>query len=176
MMTPQEREKRWVEARKIAKPLIQHFESCRLKSYVIKGETWATVGWGNAIPMAQHPLTITRAEADRRFEVALAAKEKQLRKEIPEAVLDKLTVLQLAALLSFRYNMKDSNWLSPLCNTRKSLVAGNWKQFLIWHAKWINGESGVMAGLKRRRKVERDLMDGKTLDEIKKANWYQGQF
>lgn len=175
MMTPQEREQRWVEARKIAKPVIQHFENLRLKSYVIPKETWATVGWGVAIPMSQHPRTITRAEADRMFDEAFARKEKQLRKEIPEAVLDKLTINQLAALLSFRYNMMDSNWLSPLCNTRKSLIAGNWRQFLLLHAKWINGNAGPMPGLKRRRKVERDLLDNKSLESIKAANWYMNQ-
>lgn len=162
----------WTEARKIATEVIQHFEGCHLTSYILKGETWATIGWGEAIPLAKHPLTITQAEANSRFQAVLKRKEEALRKEIPASVLDKLTASQLAGLLSWRYNVKDSAWLNPKCNTRLALKLGNMRQFVMWHAKWINGEAGPLNGLKRRRHVERDLIEGKSLDEIKKANWH----
>ncbi|MBX9686370.1 MAG: hypothetical protein K2X27_06680 [Candidatus Obscuribacterales bacterium] len=169
-------EDKWTGARRIGKDVCKHFEGCHLVSYILKGETWATIGWGTAIPLSQHPRKITQAEADQMFDTAFARKEACLRKEIPAAVLDKLSASALGALLSFRYNMKDQVWLSPKCNTRLSLAQGNMTGFWIWHSKWVNGEAGPLAGLKRRRKVEKDLASGVTLESIKKANWYQGQF
>lgn len=166
----------WIEARKIATEVIQHFEGCHLTSYVLKGETWATIGWGEAIPLSQHPKTITQKEADERFQKVLQRKELALRSEIPPTVLDKLTASQLAGLLCWRYNVKDSVWLNPKCNTRLALKMGNMRQFLMWHSKWINGEAGPLNGLKRRRHVERDLIEGKSLAEIKKAGWYVGLY
>lgn len=163
---------KWAEARTIAKEVITHFEGRHLKSYIVKGEKWATIGIGEAIPMSQHPKIISDVECDRRFAAVFARKETALRREIPAAVLDKLTVGQLVCVLVFRYNVKDASWLDPACRTRKYLVAGQFDKFLIMHALWINGEAGPMNGLKRRRHVERDLGKGKALADIKKANWY----
>ena len=162
---------------KIATEVIQHFEGCHLTSYVLKDETWATIGWGKAIPLAQHPKTITQAEADRLLVETVNSKNEQLKKEIPAAVLDKLSDLQYAGVLSFRYNMKDSEWLKPGSNTRKALISGNFQHFISWHGKWINGNGGKpLGGLRRRRHVERDLMENKTLTYIKNANWYRGRY
>lgn len=168
-------EEKWTAARIIAKQGVKHFEGCHLTSYILKGETWATLGWGEAIPLAQHPKTITQAEADARFEKVFARKEAQLRSEIPAAVLDKQTVGFLAGLLMFRYNVKDSTWLANKPgegNTRKALIAGDIAKFKRMHLTWVRGASGPLPGLQRRRKVEGDLMNGITLDTIKKANWY----
>lgn len=169
-------EDKWIQARAIAKEVITHFEGRHLTSYVVPGEKWATIGIGCAIPLAQHPKTITDDECDRLFNAMLAHKEDQLRKEIPAAVLDKLTVGQLVCVLVFRYNTKDSAWLDPHCRTRQYLVAGQFDKFLVMHALWVNGEDGPMGGLKRRRRVEHELAQGKPLFDIKKANWYQGLY
>lgn len=169
-------QERWIEAHNIASVVTKHFEGCHLTSYILPGETWATIGWGKAIPLSQHPKTITQAEADQLFQDTLSAKSQRLRHEIPAVVLAGLSAECLAALLSFRYNMKDQVWLNPKCNTRLALVRGDMKQFWIWHGKWINGEKGPLPGLKRRRRVENELGNGKTLDQIKKANWYQGKY
>ncbi|MBX9568598.1 MAG: hypothetical protein K2X77_06860 [Candidatus Obscuribacterales bacterium] len=164
---------RWSEVRKIAAEVVKHFEGCHLTSYVLEDESWATLGWGEAIPLTQHPKTISQAEADSRFNKVLLRKETQLRNEIPAAVLDQLTVSQLAGLLSWRYNVKDSAWLDVRCNTRKALVRGNMRQFVMWHGKWVHGNGGKkLNGLRRRRHIERDLVEGKTLSDIKKANWH----
>lgn len=163
-------------ARPIAKEMVRHFEGESLKSYVLKGETWATISAGVAIPLSQHPKTITQADSDILFDRAFKRKEAQLRKEIPAAVLEKLTVGQLACVMSFRYNVKDSAWLDPDCRTRKYLVAGQFDKFLVMHALWINGEAGPLPGLKRRRRVEREVGQNKPLSDIKKANWYRGLY
>lgn len=164
------------EARAIAKVIVRHFEGDKLTSYVLPGEGWATISVGVAIPIKQHPKTITQAESDKMYDAAFKRKEAQLRKEIPTTVLDKLTAGQLACVLSFRYNVKDSAWLSANCNTRKNLVDGNFEKFLAMHGLWVSGEAGPLAGLKRRRRVEREIGQGKPLAEIKAANWYQGQY
>ncbi len=169
-------ETKWAEARKIAREVIQHFESCHLESYIFPLESWATIGWGCAISLKEHPRKITQAEADQMFEKILDGKIAALRKEIPAAVLDALSALALAGIISFRYNMKDSVWLNPHCNTRLALVKGDMRQFRIWMKKWINGEKGPLPGLRRRRRVEDDLIGGKSLEAVKKENWYQGQY
>lgn len=166
---------KWDEAEKIALEVIKHFEGCHLTSYVLKGETWATVGWGCAIPLSKHPMTITQAQADQMLADTVARKMNCLRHEIPETVLNKLYVGELAGIISFRYNMKDQVWLAPACNTRLALVKGNMTAFWLWMQKWVNGEAGPLPGLKRRRKVEKNLGSGVTLEQIKKANWYQGE-
>lgn len=165
-----------MEARQIGSEITKHFESCHLTSYILKGEKWATIGWGKAIPLHDHPKTITQAEADALFEQTFAHKEECLRHEVPAAVLDKLSAGERAALLSFRYNMKDGVWLHPKCNTRLALVRGDMKQFWMWHGKWINGEAGPLNGLRRRRRVENEIGHGKPLAEIKKANWHVEEY
>lgn len=166
----------WSLIKDIARQVIKHFEGCHLTSYVLKGESWATLGWGEAIPLTQHPKTITQAEADQRFEATLQRKENQLRSEIPPSVLAKMSALQIAGVLSFRYNVKDDVWLNAHCNTRKALVIGNLRQFVYWHAKWINGQAGPLPGLKRRRRVERELLNNTPLEKIRAENWYQGDY
>lgn len=166
-------------ARKTATEVIKNFEGCRLKSYVLKladgrYENWATIGWGKAIPLSEHPKTITQAEADALLESTVNAKEAALRKEIPAAVLDALTDGEYAGVLSFRYNVKDSSWLSAQCNTRKALVAGDIAKFKRMHLTWNKGSGVVLAGLKRRRRVENEIMvkGCEHLAVIRKAKWY----
>jgi GH24 family phage-related lysozyme (muramidase) len=174
VVTPEDK---WIEARTIATVCVQHFEGCHLTSYVLPDENWATLGWGEAIPLSQHPKTITQAEADARFHKVLLRKEAALRKEIPAAVLDKLTARQLAGILSFRYNVKDSSWLDAKCNTRKALVRGDVANFWRRHGQWIRGNGNkILGGLQRRRHVENDLGADKSLEDIEKANWYQGRY
>lgn len=120
-------------------------------------------------------MTITQEQADELFLQALSKKSAALRKEIPAAVLNQLTANQLAAIISFRYNLKDSSWLSPSCRTRLALVNGKLDEFKWMHGKWINGEAGPLPGLKRRRKVERILLDNGSLESIKAVNWFASE-
>ena len=168
-------ELKWLQAREIARKVILHFEGERLDSYVLSGERWATIGVGVAIPLSQHPRKITKEQSEKMFNDALARKEKQLKQEIPKKILDTFNANALAGLLSWRYNVKDSLWLSSTCRTRLVLARGHINEFLHWHEKWIYAEKRdkPLAGLVRRRKVEHDLMVGKGLEDIKKVNWYQ---
>jgi len=77
--------------------LIHHFEGCHLESYVIPGESWATIGWGHAIPLVQHPRTITLAQADAFFAEDLAKRETRL----AQLVHVTLNQNQIDAALSF---------------------------------------------------------------------------
>lgn len=164
-------------AQRLARPLVASFEGCHLVSYVFPNEHWATVGFGRAIPLAHHPLTITQEQADQNLLEDLARKDAQLCKEIPGAVLLSLTDDQYAAILSFRFNVKDSAWLSPNCNTRKALVAGNLTLFRAKLKQWNKGEgSKVLGGLQRRRKCERFVLAGGKMSELPGLHYFQNNY
>lgn len=150
--------------------LIEHFEGRHLTSYVLKGETWATIGVGTAIPLEQHPLTITNEEANRRFYRALDLRIAAIPFEIGSAVFNSLTDSQKISYLSFRYNAKPSAWKPS--NTRKLLAAGNLKGYRDMALRWVNGEAGRLPGLVRRRKCETFLWDGGTVEQLKAKNFF----
>lgn len=148
-----------------------HFEGCHLTSYVLPGESWATIGWGNAIPLEQHPKTITQAEADKRFRDAMNIRIQKIPSEIGTAVWDRLTHGQKVSYLMFRYNVKDGAWLSS--KTRKALMLGNLKQYRDMAFTWCHDDRGMrLAGLFRRRQCERFLWDGGTIAQLKAKNWF----
>jgi len=164
------------EAREIAKEVIKHFEGCHLKSYVLPGETWATIGWGCAIPLKQHPRFITQEDADKMLDTMLDHKIVCIHKEVAPQILDSLPPKVRAGIYSFRYNVKDSAWLMPTCRTRAALVKGDIKAFALLMLLWDKGEKGPLPGLKRRRRVENELVGSKSLREIKAKNWYQAEY
>lgn len=158
----------------VAREIAMHFEGCHLISYVLKGETWATVGWGRAIAMSMHPMHITQAQADAFLLEDIARKDKDLDREIMPNVLKKLTPLQRGAILSFRYNVKPSAWLPS--TSRKLLNAGDIKGFTKRLKLWNQGEAGPLPGLMRRRKCERFLLLGGSLEDLKKKNWFMNDY
>lgn len=169
----EEIEKKWAEARKIAGIAIKHFEGCGLVSYVKFGESWATIGYGCAIPLSEHPKKINQAQADQMFERMLDHKIKQLQSEIPLKVLDALPATALGGIIAFRYNVKDNAWLSPSCNTRKLLIKGDLKGFMAMHQLWCHGEKNqILKGLKRRRRVEGELMQGIPIEHLQAFKFY----
>lgn len=150
---------------------IGHFEGCHLTSYVLPGEKWATVGWGNAIPIEQHPLTITQSEADKRLRDALNVRIQKIPSEIGTAVWNKLTHGQKVSYLMFRYNCKDGAWLSS--KTRKALMMGDLKLYRNMARTWCHDDRGMrLAGLFRRRECECFLWDGGTIEQLKARNWF----
>jgi len=156
---------------KIAAEIAGHFEGCHLKSYIVPGEEHlqATIGRGIAIPLSKHPMTITQAQADQWFMDGLMSRWHALKEVELKPIWDKLTVYQKAAVLSFRYNCVTSKWLAS--DSRKLLNAGNLKGYADMVDEWNNHG---LAGLVRRRAVERHVFERGSLDEVKRLNWYQG--
>lgn len=172
----------WADAVAVATALEQHFEGCHLTSYRLQVspgvyEGWATIGWGRAIPLAKHPMTITQAQADLYLKEDTQHKLDRLKAEIPIEVLAKLSPDALGAIISFRYNVLDSTWLSPRCMTRQLLKQGKIYDFADHLKQWNKGEGNhVMPGLQRRRKCERFLLKGHTLAELKRQDFFMHDY
>jgi GH24 family phage-related lysozyme (muramidase) len=144
--------------------LIHHFEGCHLDSYVIAGENAATIGWGHQIPLAQHPKKITQAQADAFFADDLGTREMRLASLLPT---EKLTQGQIDATLSFMFNAIPSQF--ALSTFLRLLKAGDFKNAGPQLLRWTHGGAGnkEMPGLVRRRKCEKMLFDGTSIDELK---------
>ncbi len=82
----------------VGRDTIRHFESCRLEAYRDPTGVWR-IGWGSSRGVTPG-LTITQAEADRRFEEDLAPAETA----VTNLVRVPLTDGQFAALVSFVFN------------------------------------------------------------------------
>lgn len=153
----------------IAREVITHFEGCRLKSYIVPGEEkmQATIGWGQAISLKQHPMQITQALADIWLMNGILSRWHALKEVELKTIWADLNVFEKAAILSFRYNAVTSLWLTS--NSRKLLLGGDVAAYADSIDEWDNHD---MAGLVRRRAVERHLTQRHSLDEVKKLNWY----
>lgn len=151
----------------MAREVITHFEGCHLKSYVYPGEHQGTVGWGQAIPLSKHPMQITQELADKWLMDGILSRWHALKEVELKQVWDRLDVYQKASILSFRYNAVTNLWLTS--NSRKLLLAGQIDLYADSIDEWDNHD---MAGLVRRRAVERHLTQRHSLDEVKKLNWY----
>ncbi|MDX2107099.1 MAG: lysozyme [Candidatus Melainabacteria bacterium] len=158
-------------ARQIAEELIKHFEGCKLNSYVLKNETWATIGWGHAIPMKEHPKKITQAEADALLNSDINVREVDLKKQLGATMYSKLSDNQLGATLSFKYNCRPSSFAKStflkFMKSGKFVEAGNELP------KWTKGSGVVLPGLVRRRKCEKFIFEGRTIAALKAKKWFQ---
>lgn len=161
----------------IVMPLIRHFEAsdiCHCDSYIVPGEEHlqATVGWGTAIPLSQHPCKITKLIADRWLERDILSRYTSLCNHVPESVIAKMSLGQRAAFLSWAYNGK--GWYE--CDSFKKLCKGDIQGWLDGAMLWVHGEHGVpLAGLVRRRAAERHLgMRGEIerLESVHDLHWY----
>jgi len=133
--------------------LIKEFEGCVLHAYPDPGTGGApwTIGWGHTGSDVYPGKKITQAEADILFEQDIQPRIRQVEDLIKVPVNDN----QFGALLSFAYNcgvgaLGGSNLLKYL-NSGSYDLAANQFQF------WNRGANGVLPGLVRRRKAERDL-------------------
>lgn len=157
------------------KLLIKHFEGCSLKSYILPKESWATIGWGIAIPLKDHPKTITQDQADKLFDGVLDAKAKELNKLIKPEILSKLTQNQYDATLSFYYNSKP--YLFKGSTFLKYLNDGRFAEASKQLPRWVYGEGKQkLPGLVRRRLCEKFIFDGGTIDQLKSHNWFMEEY
>jgi len=153
--------------------LIKHFEGCRLKSYIVPGEEklQATIGWGQAIPLSQHPKTITQKEADDLLLKTVTAKIAAVKLTIVDSVEAKLTPMQKTAIVSFYYNTKPASFKSStfLRLLNSGDLPGASKQL----PRWVRGEGNkILPGLVRRRKCEKFLMDGGSFQDLEKLRFF----
>lgn len=133
--------------------LIKEFEGCKLSAYPdpgTGGDPW-TIGYGHTGDDVYPGLVITQERAEELLVNDLLFFE--------QGVLDCVTVPlsqnQFDALVSFAYNIG----VGAFCGSTMAglLNEGNYQRASAQFDRWVNGGSGPMPGLVRRRAAERDL-------------------
>lgn len=128
--------------------LIKEFEGCRLTAYKpVAAEQYWTIGWGHYGPDVYKGMTITQKQADLLLIGDMVAYEKHVNNPALCPVTDKLNQNQFDALVSFTYNCGQGS-LQQLCRNRT--IA----QIPEHMTAYVNGASGRLEGLVRRRKAE----------------------
>lgn len=135
--------------------LIQHFESCELKSYQDGKGIW-TIGWGNT--QYENGLSVKKGEvitqqrADELFKTIVSRFDSGVTKRIRSTVTQNM----FDALVSFTYNCGfrnlDESTLLKKVNKNPNDISIR-EEFM----RWINKGSSFERGLTRRRKAEADL-------------------
>jgi len=130
--------------------LIKEFEGCKLKAYQDIVGVW-TVGYGATGADVTEGLEITQEEADKR----LLADIEQFERGVSRVVKVPLTDNQLAALVSFTYNLGiGSLWRSTLLQL---LNKGDYEGAKNEFGKWVMAGGKRVDGLVRRRAAEAAL-------------------
>ena len=140
----------------LGRDLIKHFEGCRLDSYLCPSSIW-TVGVGHTGPDVGSGMHITQTEADR----LLAQDLERFEKAVADLITVPLDQCELDALISFTFNtgvgaLQEST-------LRKRLNKGDPKSAVFAEElpRWVNGASGPLEGLVRRRDAEVRLANEK---------------
>lgn len=142
--------------------LIKYFEACKLTAYecatslsLPKAKKFWTIGWGNTTYADGKKVklgdVITQQQADELFLVILDKFEK----DVLKLVKVKLNDNQLAALVSFAYNVGVGNLKSSTLLKKVNVndFVGAKEEF----GKWTKSNGKVLNGLVTRRKREADL-------------------
>jgi lysozyme len=147
---------------KAGQDLIEFFESCKLTAYecatslsLPKSKKFWTIGWGNTTyadgKKVKSTDTITQEQADKLFGDIL----NKFESDVVKLLKIKATENQLAALVSFSYNVGVGNFASSTL-----LKKFNAKDFIgasQEFAKWNKSNGKVLNGLVTRRKREAEL-------------------
>ena len=136
--------------------LIKPFEGCKLKAYpdpATGGDPW-TIGWGATGEQIHSGVTWTQAQADNRLILDASRFERGVKQQLKVA----LTVNQLAALISFSYNVGLGNFGKS--TLLKCLNDGDIKGASLQFLRWNRANGKVMAGLTRRRLAEQAIFNG----------------
>lgn len=124
--------------------LIKHFEGCQLTSYKCPAGVW-TIGWGHTSGVKQG-MKITQQQADQYFLDDIKIYENHVKRIVKLP----LNQNQFDALVSFCYNCGAGNL--------QKLVSGrNYQQIADTMLLYNKGGGKVLAGLLRRRQMEREL-------------------
>ena len=148
--------------------LIKTFEGCELKAYVCPAGV-LTIGYGHTGPEVTPGMEITTAEAEELLRTDLIRFERV----VDGHVTVEIKQCQFDALVSFTYNcgpdaFKNSTLL-------RLLNASDYDGAAAQFDRWVNGPSGPLAGLVRRRDAEEALfrrdgwpaLDGESEEETK---------
>lgn len=127
--------------------LIKQFEGCRLKAYKpVAAEKYYTIGWGHYGPDVAANMSISQKQADD----MLVEDLKKYESYVSNTGLI-LNQNQFDALVSFTYNCGAGN-LSVLIKNRTLTQIAD--AMLLYNK---GADKKVLAGLEKRRKLERDL-------------------
>ncbi|WP_438979585.1 lysozyme [Polynucleobacter sp.] len=149
--------------------LIQHFESCRLKTYLCSAGK-LTIGWGHTGADVKPKMVITQARADELFRIDVS----RFVKDVNFLVKADITQKQFDALVSFAFNVgsdidKDTiaeglgdSTLLRLVNAGSFSKAAD--EFPKWNKQTVNGKKVVVLGLSKRRAAERSLFSGASVE------------
>lgn len=129
---------------KAGQDLIKHFEGLELKAYKCPSGVW-TIGWGHTAGV-QPGQTITEQQAQEIFENDMKVYERYVNYYVKHT----LTQNQFDALVSFTYNCGPGNLQKLIRNRTLEQIAD---ALLLFN----KGGGKVLAGLVRRRKMEREL-------------------
>ncbi len=139
--------------------IIKEFEGCELTAYKDTGGVW-TIGYGS-IDDVHEGLTITQQEAEERLQKHFGKMAADVRKLI--IFPDLLDENKMCAILSLVYNIGveafRKSTLRRKLNKCSPLIPSSWQWIDISNEflKWDYDDGEQVAGLTRRRKLEKDL-------------------
>ena len=130
--------------------LIKKYEGCRLTAYKpVANEKYWTIGWGHYGEDVYQGMKITQKEADDMLKEDLKHYENYVNINCEHL---KLNQNQFDALVSFTYNCGLGNLQRLIRNRSKEEIPKHIEAY-------VNGASGKLPGLVRRRKEERELYE-----------------
>ena len=146
-------------AAKIAAEVIKEFEGYSSKPYLCPSGI-PTIGYGNTMHLNGERVTMDDPEIDKKeAEKMLLDTVKFVEKEVKNVVDHKLKPHQMAALISFTYNVgigafSNSTLLSWIDSNP------NYNRIPEQFRRWNRGGGKVLKGLIRRREAEIELWNG----------------
>ena len=146
-------------AAKIAAEVIKEFEGFSSKPYLCPSGI-PTIGYGNTMYTNGERVTMEDPEIDeKQAEKMLPDTIKTVEKQVKNVLEVKLKPLQLAALISFTYNVGIGNFSN---STLLAWLNSNpdFPRIPEQFRRWNKGGGRVLKGLVRRREAEVELWEG----------------
>lgn len=128
--------------------LLKQFEGCRLKAYLLKGETYYTIGYGHHGPDVLPNMTISQERAEELLKVDLVKYENYVKKYATDITL---TQNRLNALTSYCYN-RGPKGMKQLADNSHTVQEYADNMVVFW-----GSAKRYKDALIRRRKAERDM-------------------
>ena len=138
--------------------LIKEFESFKSKPYLCPSQK-ATIGFGSTYYPDGKKVTLQDKEIteEKAFEILEYIANKDFGSNINKVVKVPLNQNQFDALVSFTYNIGNSNFNSS--TLLRWLNQGNYKEASVQLLRWDKSKGIVLNGLTKRRKAEKALFD-----------------